>query len=227
MAERERVLALLGELQAADAEKGALLDELQGLDREVRALGATASGLEAFRTGLPAERERRGRELAEGRSELAAARAALVEAEEAVRAARKDGLRDAQLFEVRARDRLSVTERRVAEAGQAVEGLEREANDADAAARELDAKARSLAGELRSRPRIAANAGAEPGPGLPGILEWAGGARAALFVARGQVASERDAVVRQATELGSVALGEPLGSASVEVVTRRLRSELG
>jgi hypothetical protein len=51
-------------------------------------------------------------------------------------------------------------------------------------------------------------------------------ARASLFVARGQVAAEREAVIRQANELGAVALGEPLTSASAAVVTRRVERAL-
>ena len=54
------------------------------------------------------------------------------------------------------------------------------------------------------------------------MLEWAGRARAALFVARGGLAAERDAVVRQANELGALVLGEPLTAGGPASVARRI-----
>ena len=226
MGDRERVLALLHELEESDAEKGALLAELEALETGIAELRRGALGVEEFRARLPEERERQDRELSQAREEMTAAGTALAEAEEAVRRAKKDGVRDAQLFEIRARDRLSGAERRVAEGERAGKELERAAHAAERSAQELEAKARSLAKRLHSRPRIADEAGMDPPPNLAGLLEWTEGARAAVFVARGQVAAERDAVIRQANEVGSAALGEPLGSASVAVVGRRVEQAL-
>ncbi len=226
MADRERVLALLHELEDADAEEGALLEELDGFAREVQTIQAAVSRLQGFATRLPSKRERLAAELARALTEKAAARDALAEAEEAVRTAKKDGQGDAQRFEIRARDRLSVAERRNAEAQAAVEELERETRGAEEEAGEIETIARALAETLRGRPRLAEDAGAEPEPGLAGIAAWGEAARAALFVARGQVAAERDAVIRQANELGAVALGEPLTSASAAVVARRVERDL-
>ena len=58
------------------------------------------------------------------------------------------------------------------------------------------------------------------------MAAWVDTAQAALLVAHSQAAAERDAVIRQANELGSAVLGEPLGSASVAVLTRRVEQAL-
>ena len=56
---------------------------------------------------------------------------------------------------------------------------------------------------------------------------WTEVARASLFVARGQLSIEREAVIRQANELGAVALGEPLSSMGTGALTRRVERALG
>ena len=91
---------------------------------------------------------------------------------------------------------------------------------------ELDARARRLAAELGGWSQVAEDAGREPAADLDGLQAWAEVARAGLFVARGQLASQREGIVRQANEIGAVALGEPLTSASAAVVTRRVRRSL-
>jgi hypothetical protein len=48
-----------------------------------------------------------------------------------------------------------------------------------------------------------------------------------LLVARSQLAAERDAVLRQANELGAVLLGEALPPTSAAAVARRVEAELG
>ena len=54
------------------------------------------------------------------------------------------------------------------------------------------------------------------------LATWATEARAALFVARGRLAAERDAVIRQANELAALVLGEPLSVQSAGLVARRV-----
>jgi hypothetical protein len=218
--DRERVLALLHELEHADAEKGALELDLQALLERVRVVRESTMGVQVAQADLPARRERAEQSLHRARDEAQAARAALVKAQEAVRSATKAEGRAAELFLVRARDRLSVAERRMAEAESEVRDVEESSCSLEALAEELEADAKFLSHALRDRPRVAEDAGIEPAPGLDGLLEWADAAHAALFVARGQVSAERDAVVRQANELGSAALGEPLGAVGVMVVMR-------
>ena len=91
---------------------------------------------------------------------------------------------------------------------------------------ELLTRARKLAAELRGRPRIAEDAGKEPRPGLDGVEAWSEVARASLFVARGQLSAEREAVIRQANELGALALGEPLSAMGTGALTRRVENGL-
>ena len=65
-----------------------------------------------------------------------------------------------------------------------------------------------------------------PGPSLVSVEEWGARARAALFVARGPLATERERIVIEANTLGSSVLGEPLGGSSAALVRRRLQQHL-
>jgi hypothetical protein len=57
--DRERVLALLRELEISDAEVGAVHDELHGLLEEARVIRRRGLGLQSFRSSwLPTERHR-------------------------------------------------------------------------------------------------------------------------------------------------------------------------
>ena len=58
------------------------------------------------------------------------------------------------------------------------------------------------------------------------MSEWGTRARAALLVARSQLAAERDAVVRQAHELAAVVLGEPLPPLGAREVVRHVEEQL-
>jgi DNA repair exonuclease SbcCD ATPase subunit len=218
----EGPLAVLRELERADEEIGAELAGLERLAAELDEIRAKAQDLQAFAARLPAERERRRGEVVRARAEVAEADRAVAEAEESVRTAKPDGAREAELFAVRARDRLSVAERRAAEAGKAAADLENAASEATAESEALRARALKLAADLRGRPRIAEDAGKEPGTGLDGVAAWGEAARAALFVARSQLAAERDAVIRQANEIGALALGEPLTAMGTGALARRV-----
>jgi hypothetical protein len=217
----EGILVLLMELERADEEVGAVLADLDRLGERLDSLRTRVSDLRAFEDRLPFERERRASKLERARAEAESAHDALEKAEEAVRSAKPEAAREAELFEVRARDRVQSTERNLAEAGKVAASLEagREAGD-------LHRSARALAVELGGRSRLAEDAGKEPGRGLDGVVAWTEVARASLFVARGQVTAEREAIVRQATELGAVALGEPLTSGSPAIVVRRVEQGL-
>jgi hypothetical protein len=127
---------------------------------------------------------------------------------------------------VRARDSLTVAERRAKEADEQIGRLEADADAAERERESLERRARELARALRERPRLAADAGDDPAPGLTGVSEWGTHAKAALLVARSQLADDRDAVIRQANELGALVLGEPLTAASTHDVTRRVEHEL-
>jgi hypothetical protein len=223
-------LALLHELEQADGEVAATLAELDELYAETEAVRERALELEAFFVRLPAERAAAAAERDRTAHDEAAARAAVETAAVALREAEASGSADAlagaRRLDVRARDSLTVAERRATEAE---EGVRRLAADAEAAKRDresLERRARELAGALQERPRLAADAGDGPAPGLTGVSEWGTHAKAALLVARSQLADDRDAVIRQANELGTLVLGEPLTATSASDVARRVEHEL-
>ena len=59
------------------------------------------------------------------------------------------------------------------------------------------------------------------------MLEWASLARGGLLVAEAGLARERDALVREASELVASVSGDPLASTSVAGVRARLARALG
>jgi chromosome segregation ATPase len=220
--DREQSLRVLRELESADRDAGASYLELDRLLEEVRTLRADLLGAQSFLSSVPAERERLQAESAAARRDLVSAEDAFAQAQDAVQTAGDAEKRDAEHFEVRARDRVSVARRRIAAADAESERLESAARDAEASARELYARAGSLAKALRDRPRVARDAGVAPAPSLEAGLDWTETAQAALLVARSHVGAEHEAVIRQANELGSVLLRESFGAVSVAVVARRV-----
>jgi fused signal recognition particle receptor len=227
----DRRLALIRELERADEEVGALLAELDELYTATEEVRTRALELEAFEARLPAAQAAAARGLEEAESEADAARETAERAAAEFHAAEEAGDRErfmaARRFDVRARDSLAVAERRVREAEEDVRRLETEAAAAAREVPQVEDRAHELAAALSHRPRLAAEAGATPSSGLPGVSEWAGRARAALLVARNSLAAERDAVIRQANELGSLVLGEPLAPVATASVVRRVERELG
>jgi hypothetical protein len=223
-------LALLHELERADEEVAATLAELDELYAETEAVRERALALEAFFVRLPAQRAATASELDHARHVEAEARAAVETAAVALREAEASGNADAlaaaRRLDVRARDSLTVADRRGKEAEEEIGRLEADADAAEGERESLARRARELASALRERPRLAADAGDDPAPGLIGVSEWGTQAKAALLVARSQLADDRDAVIRQANELGALVLGEPLTGTSAHDVTRRVEHEL-
>ena len=226
----ESALAFIHELERADEEVSAVLDELDELARESEAVRARAIELNEFLGQLPAERETVAAVLAQAELDLAHGRKSLEVAERELASAEREGsperVASARRVHTRARDALRMAERRATEARDDAARLEAEAEASEREAPALEARAGELAAVLRNRPRLAERAGAEP-RGLDGVAEWGSEARAALFVARGGLAAERDALVRQANELGALVLGEPLTSSSAAVVARRVERARG
>jgi chromosome segregation ATPase len=215
----ERTLTFLRELERTDAEAGAALAHLDELSREVERIGAEATTLSLRLARLPAERTAAAAEQAEAEREVEERRAEHVRAEAALAAAGSTADQaSARRDEIRARDLLHSSERRVA-AAVAEEGrlaVEGEAAKRDAAA--LAVRARELAEALAGQPGI------EPpeSDALEELASWSTQVRASLFVARARLAAEREAVIRQANELGSAVLGEPLVAQSAALVARRV-----
>jgi uncharacterized protein YhaN len=224
----EPTRAFLHELERADEAVSATLAELDELAAAAEDVRTRALDLEAFGIRLPAERARLAAALVDAGRAADAAHATLARADQDVAEAERkqdvERVRAARRAEVRARDAVRMAERHVAELAAERDALEARAHEAAAEMPRLEARAAELAEALALRPRLAAEAGVRPGPGLAGIAEWGTQARAALFVARGGLAAERDAVIRQANELGSLVLGEPVAASSAAAIARRLES---
>jgi hypothetical protein len=216
-------VAELHRLERADEAVAAELAEAEELYRGVERVRTRALELRDLLLRLPEERAAAGEAVAEAERSLEEARrahaASTAELETAEAGGDSERVAAARRFEVRARDHLHVREH-AAELDQRADAADREAS-------ELEEGAGELAGALLRRPRLADESVAAPAGGLEGLVEWGTSARAALLVARSQLASERDAVVRQASELGTVLLGEELPSLTPAAVARRVEAELG
>jgi hypothetical protein len=229
MAVDER-LALLAELERTDEAIGAELAELDELAAAADAIHERAVELEQLFARLPQEREVAAAAVEEADQALVAAQEALERAREVLAAAKKvnDPKRfaEARRFEVRARDHLHIGERKAAAAREHAAELESRGAAAQVEAAQLERRAQELADVLRRRPRLTDDAVAGPGSGLSGVAEWGTPVRAALLVARSQLAAEKEAVVRQANELGAVVLGEPVPALATREVVRRVEGTL-
>jgi colicin import membrane protein len=221
-------LALLHELERADEAVGAELVELDEIHAAVEELRGRALELRNFFAELPGERRAAAAALEEAGLILDEARAAAERAaEELKRTAGEEDeehLAEARRLDVRARDHLNIAERRAEADRERVAELYALAKVAESEAVVVEARARELAAALARRPRVAEEAVAAPAEGLDGVAEWGTQARAALLVARGQVAAERDALVRQAIEVAAVLLGET-PPVTVAAVARRVERE--
>jgi chromosome segregation ATPase len=222
----EQALAFLRKLEGTDLTLSAAEAELGELAAEVERVRLHAAELDDLLARLPSERERLHAERAEAERQAAHALGARDEAEElfavAERGRSEEAVAEARRAVVRTRDALRMADRHVSELDEEAAKLEGDAADAIRQVAALEARARHLASEFRHHSRLAEQAASGPGPGLEGVIEWGSAARAALFVARGGLSSEREAVIRQANELGSVLLGEPLLAARPAAVVRRV-----
>jgi chromosome segregation protein len=222
----EPLLQIAEDLERRDERAAEALRQVEGLQHEVDELrthgDATASLLGELPAALAAqqaEERAAGEALPEAEAALRAAEAELARAQEkggesgrlaAARAAEhaRATLEEATLWLERARQELARLEREQAEQRGEAERLERRAS------------------ELATRLGLAHDV-APPGPGLDGALEWAARARGELVVAHAGLATERDNVVREASELVASVLGEPLASTSVADARARLARALG
>ena len=212
----ERTLAFLRELERVDEETSTTLAELDDLAAEVERIRSRTLELVELR-------ERAS-------TELAAAPAAVSAAEEEV-AKRRAQLDHAasddpssERTRVRAQDSLRLAERRLRAARAEAERLQSETAAAERETTDLGSRARAVARSLRARPGLAAAAGREPAPPLDGLGAWATDARAALFVARGNLAREREALIRQANELGALIVGPSFAAESPAAAARRIQN---
>ena len=226
----ERLLAHARELEERDARVASAISDIAALQLEVDELRTRASGVDAALARLPDDRSAAQQAVTEARDELArkhaeAERAAgrLAEAERTRNAER---ISEARRAATRARDAARMAEDKLERGEQQSAELERRALALAAEAPALERRAGELARRLEDVPRVPRDAAAEPSPGLAAAAAWGAHAHAALFVARSGLESEREAIVRQANELASSVLGEPLSATSAALVRARIRREL-
>jgi chromosome segregation ATPase len=222
----EQALAFLRKLEGTDATLSAAEAALAELAAEVERVRLHAAEVDEFLARLPSERQRLQAERAKADPQAAHALRTSDGAEElfavAERGRSEEGVAEARRAVIRTRDALRMAERHVSVLDEEAAELESAAAEAIREVAELEGRAHNLAAAFGEHSRLAEQAASEPGPGLGGVVEWGSAARAALFVARGGLSSEREAVIRQANELGSVLLGEPLLAARPAAVVRRV-----
>jgi chromosome segregation ATPase len=226
----DRRLAILEDLERSEEEVTAELAEIDELHAACERVRLAAHDLVHFLERLPEEREEAAREIEEAGRALDDARAAFENAQQELAAAEKTGdeevLAAARRFHLRTRDALHLAERRARGAEDGAAELEAAATAAEEQTNELNAGARELAQALGRRPRVAVETEIPPEASPAQIAEWGTQVRAAMLVARSQVAAERDALVRQATELASNVLGEPVAPISAAGAADLLRRSL-
>jgi chromosome segregation ATPase len=222
----EPLLAIAEDLERRDERAAEALLDVERLQVEVDELRTHAGAVAAFLRELPAAS-------AALEAEERAASDARLGAEDALRAAEEElarvqerGNDSARLEAARAaqhaRDALDAVEARSTRAHEEHERLEREAAERAAEAEQLERRG----GELAAHPRLEHDV-APPATGLHGLLDWAARARGELLVTHAALATERDKVVREATELVAGTLGEPLLATGVAGVRKRLAEALG
>jgi chromosome segregation ATPase len=215
-------LALVDELQRRDEAAAAALAEVESLQADTERLRGRSAELAAWLEAAPQERRRRDDAVAEAAARVGDVQAALARAEEELGRAR-DRQREA------AERTVAVARAAVRDAGAELElargaaaALKGETEAAEEEAAQLEAAAGATAEQLSRLPRLAPEARRFPEPGLAAVAAWAAQARGALLVLRASLAAERDAIVREANELGSAALGVALGATSVARVRERV-----
>ena len=222
----EPALAFARELEARDAQLAGAIGEVAALQREVEQLRIRGTEIERFVVRLPEARETAAATVREAERELEAkreaARQAEAELERAERAGKQDAVAEARRTALRFRDAAAMAERKLGRAVEERAALEHEAEAVQVEQPRLEEQARGVSNRLARLPRVSREATVEPEAGLAGTLAWAGRARAGLFVVRGGLEAERERVVRQANELGALALGEPVYATSVAGVRERL-----
>lgn len=224
------LLAFAAELEARDE---VLAVEISGIDElagRVATARARAVDVGARLATLPDEQHAAVTAERAALADQEAAREALVRAEARVeslgRRTSQDERDQAERELTRAREdvhdagaRVERARARVAELGELEDALRAEAD-------ELVVESAVIAAELADRDRVADAGKGSSGSTLAELEEWGARARAALFVARGALATERERIVLEANALGSSVLGEPLGGSSVSLVRRRLEEAL-
>jgi chromosome segregation ATPase len=222
----EPLLAIADDLERRDERAAEALLEVEALQAEVDELRAHAGAAAAFLRELPAAHAALEAEEQAAAEARGAAADALRGAEDELARVQERGSESARLEAARAaqhaRDALEEAELRAARAVKERARLEQEAEERGAEAERLERRG----GELAVHPRLEHDVAA-PATGLHGLLDWAARARGELLVSHAALATERDKIVREATELVASVLGEPLVATGAAGVRERLERALG
>jgi len=209
------------ELERRDRNLASAIAELETLESEVEAIRSRAAELAHVLSSLPERRTELLEHRAAALAELDCRRQALVEAsaehEEAERRGSEERIAAAWRALTRSEDSVAAGEARLGRVTTEEADLEAEAEAAERERPELASRAADVARRLRTAPRISARV--DPGDDL---VDWGSRARAALFLARTGLEREREQIIREAVELGTASLGEPLYGSTVAAVRRRL-----
>jgi hypothetical protein len=225
------LLELAADLERRDAALAVEIDDVERLATAAKEIASRAEAIAALLDSAPAEHAGIDRAEAEAiaqrdlaESDLATALADVARLEAAGRGGQdlEEARRDLGHAQVAARDAVVRTERIACTRATLVKS-ERTAR-ADVPS--LAAEAQTVARRLAELPRVSASGRGVPEPSVSGLMEWSARVHAALVVVRGQLVVERDRLVREANELGSLVLGEPLAGSSVALVGRRVRTML-
>jgi hypothetical protein len=219
----EPLLQIADDLERRDEQAAKVLLEVERLQGDVEELRARAGATAEFLRTYPAAHAQLESDDQAAEDARAAAERAVADAEAEVEAARNDADRLAAERHVQqARDRVREAELWSERTRRERIRLALEADERQREAERLEARAHELAG----RPHLE-HAVAPPAGGLHGVLDWGARARGELLVAHAALATERDKVVREATELVASVLGEPLTATGVAGVRDRLQRALG
>jgi hypothetical protein len=219
------LLRIAEELERRDERAAAALLDVERLQAEVDGLRAHAGAVAAFMRALPAAQAAVDSEQQEAAAELDRAAAALRTADDELARVQERGSESARLEAARlaqhARDTHVAAELRVTRAEKERVELELEAADRGAEADRLERRGAELAAHSRLEHDVS-----EPDSGLHGLLDWASRAHGQLLVAHAALVTERDNIVREATELVASVLGEPLVSTGAAGLRQRLERAL-
>jgi hypothetical protein len=209
----QRALADLQQLADRDAELAQRAELIRELDARVAELRDRAESIDEFFATYPAEEERLGELVAKARADLERRRTELAEAERELAAADEESREHAEHVRERAKDHVHVAHAALDRAKAAAEGLERRAAALPLELPQLEAGARDVAARFPLP---------VPPAGLRELVDWASRAHAELFVGAGDLATQRDRVIREANELATMLLGEPTYGSTVDQALARV-----
>ena len=222
----EPLLTIAADLERRDERAAEALLEVERLQAEVDGLRTEAGAVAAFLRELPAARAACDAEERAAAAERERAAETLRAAEDVLARVQERGSESARLEAARAaqhaRDAVEDAKLRVARADTERARLEHEDEERGVDAERLERRGAELAVHPRLEHDVAA-----PATGLHGLLDWAARARGELLVSHAALATERDKIVREATELVASVLGEPLVATGAAGVRQRLERALG